>query len=240
MSSLKGTIITGVVIFSLAIFGGLWIVGTGIEARNVRGITVTGSAQIPATADVVVWNIYLNAQLPTIPEAVNKVEDDKKAIIEYLKQKGIAESEISAGGISTFRVVEYVDGNQTNNVLGYEASSNIRVRSVEIQNVINANQDIAQVLQTGINAGVNAPEFYLSNLQELRPDVIQAAVEDAKVRAEAMVAGVGGTIGEPISASTGSVEVNPPDVLEGGYGSYDTSTVEKSVRAVVSVTFGIE
>jgi len=240
MTFLKSTVISSVLIFSLAVFGGLWFVGSGIEARNAKGITVTGSAQIPATADVVVWNIYLNAQLPTIPEAVNKVEDDKRAIVEYLIQKGIDEKDISMGGISTFRVVEYVDGNQTNNVLGYEASSNIRVRSENIDNVITANQDIAQVLQTGINAGVNAPEFYLSNLKDLRPEVIQAAVEDAKVRAEAMVAGVGGIVGEPISASTGSVEVNPPDVIEGGYGSYDTSTVEKSVRAVVSVTFSIK
>ena len=37
----------------------------------------------------------------------------------------------------------------------------------------------------------------------------------------------------------GSVQVNPPDSVESDYGSYDTSTIDKSVRAVVSVTFKV-
>lgn len=227
-------------VFSISLFGGMWTVAKGLENRSARGITVTGSAEISATADVAVWNISLNVQLPTIAQTIKQLKQDRTDLIAFLAENGISEDEITLGGISTYRVYEYVNGYETGQILAYDGDTNVKVRTANLDNVIAANATIDSLMLTGVNAYVEAPQFYLSNLKELRPEVIQAAVEDAKVRAEAMVAGIGGSIGDPLSASTGSVEVNPPDVIEGEYGAYDTSTVEKSVRAVVKVTFAIE
>lgn len=224
---------------SLGIFFGLWFVSDGISNRAMQGLTVTGSAQMDEVADTAVWSIYVNTQLPTIEASVKKVESDTKAIIEYLASQGIASSEITTGGVSTATAFEFVNGAQTSNIIGYTASNNIKVRSKEVQKVKSAAENIGNVLQTGISASTGAPEYYLSDLASIRPKVIAEAVKDARQRAEAMVSSLGGEIGNPITGSSGSVQVNPPDSIESEYGSYDTSTIEKSVRAVITITFEV-
>ena len=224
---------------SLGIFFGLWFVSGGLSDRGKKGITVTGSAQIAEVADTAVWYIYVNTQLPSIAESVKKVEADTKAITDYLTSQGISNSEITVLGVSTSTAFEVVNGAQTSNIIGYTANNNIKVRTKDVQKIKTASENIGSVLQTGIAASSGSPEYYLSDLASIRPKVIAEAVKDAKQRAEAMVSSLGGEIGNPISGSSGSVQVNPPDSVESEYGSYDTSTIEKSVRAVVSVTFEV-
>ena len=233
------TVMASSIVVSLGIFFGLWFVSGGLSDKGRKGITVTGSAQVEATADTAVWNIYINTQLPSISEAVAKVDLDTKALIEYLVSQGISASEITSYGVSTSTAYEVANGTQTSNIIGYVANNSIRVRTKEVQKVKKATENIGQVLQTGISASSGTPEYYLSNLAELRPKVIEEAVADAKTRATAMGAAIGGNVGDPISGSSGSVQVNPPDSVESDYGSYDTSTIDKSVRAVVSVTFKV-
>jgi len=227
------------ILVSLAIFAGLWFISGGLSEKGKKGITVTGSAQVETTADTAVWNIYINTQLPTISAAVTKVDADTKVLTEYLISQGILGSEITTYGVSTSTAFEVANGTQTSNIIGYVANNTLRIRTKEVQKIKTATQNIGQVLQTGISASSGSPEYFISNLAILRPKVIEEAVADAKARATAMVAAIGGTVGEPISGSSGSVQVNPPDSVESEYGSYDTSTIEKSVRAVVSVTFKV-
>ncbi|MBJ7393209.1 MAG: SIMPL domain-containing protein [Candidatus Nanopelagicales bacterium] len=233
------TVMASSILVSLAIFAGLWFISGGLSEKGKKGITVTGSAQVETTADTAVWNIYINTQLPTISAAVTKVDADTKVLTEYLISQGILGSEITTYGVSTSTAFEVANGTQTSNIIGYVANNTLRIRTKEVQKIKTATQNIGQVLQTGISASSGSPEYFISNLAILRPKVIEEAVADAKARATAMVAAIGGTVGEPISGSSGSVQVNPPDSVESEYGSYDTSTIEKSVRAVVSVTFKV-
>ncbi len=233
------TVMASSILVSLAIFAGLWFISGGLSEKGRKGITVTGSAQVETTADTAVWNIYINTQLPTISAAVTKVDADTKALTEYLISQGILASEITTYGVSTSTAFEVANGTQTSNIIGYVANNTLRIRTKEVQKIKTATENIGQVLQTGISASSGSPEYFISNLAALRPKVIEEAVADAKARATAMVAAIGGTVGEPISGSSGSVQVNPPDSVESEYGSYDTSTIEKSVRAVVSVTFKV-
>ncbi len=233
------TVMASSILVSLAIFAGLWFISGGLSEKGRKGITVTGSAQVETTADTAVWNIYINTQLPTISAAVTKVDADTKSLTEYLISQGILASEITTYGVSTSTAFEVANGTQTSNIIGYVANNTLRIRTKEVQKIKTATENIGQVLQTGISASSGSPEYFISNLAALRPKVIEEAVADAKARATAMVAAIGGTVGEPISGSSGSVQVNPPDSVESEYGSYDTSTIEKSVRAVVSVTFKV-
>jgi hypothetical protein len=82
------------------------------------------------------------------------------------------------------------------------------------------------------------PEYLISDLPALRPQLQAQAVEDALVRAEAMLAVVGGQVGTVRSIRSGPFQVSAPDTVDvSDYGMYDTSTIRKSVGATVSVTF---
>jgi hypothetical protein len=232
------TIIAAAVIMSLAIGGGLMQVGSGFASRSSDGITVTGSAKTTATADNAVWVLNVSLSSPTVATAVNKVDADVAALSQYLTKGGIPAEALTLGAVATFANEEFVNGNTTGRILSYRATREVTVRSTDVQLVAKLSQGIGSLLATGINANNYGPQYYISNLPELRPQLMAEAMKDAKVRAEALTKAVGGNIGSLVNVKAGPIQITTPDsTMTADYGAYDTTTIEKTVTATVSVTF---
>jgi hypothetical protein len=232
------TIIVAAVLMSLAIGGGLMQVGSGFASRSSDGITVTGSAKTSATADNAVWVLNVSLSSPTVATAVKKVDADVAALSQYLTAGGIPADGLTLGAVATFANEEFVNGNTTGRILSYRATREVTVRSTDVQLVAKLSQGIGTLLATGINANNYGPQYYISNLPELRPQLMAEAMKDAKVRAEALTKAVGGNIGALVNVKAGPIQITTPDsTMTADYGAYDTSTIEKTVTATVSVTF---
>ena len=232
------TIIVAAVLMSLAIGGGLMQVGSGFASRSSDGITVTGSAKTSATADNAVWVLNVSLSSPTVATAVKKVDADVAALSQYLTAGGIPADGLTLGAVATFANEEFVNGNTTGRILSYRATREVTVRSTDVQLVAKLSQGIGTLLATGINANNYGPQYYISNLPELRPQLMAEAMKDAKVRAEALTKAVGGNIGALVNVKAGPIQITTPDsTMTADYGAYDTTTIEKTVTATVSVTF---
>jgi len=232
------TIIVSAVIMALALGVGLAQVGTGFATRAGNGITVTGSAKTSAVADNAVWTLSVNLSSPTVGAAVKKVDADVAALSSYLTQGGIAADALTLGAVSTFANEEYVNGNSTGRILSYRASRDVTVRTKDVQLVSKLSQGIGSLLGTGINVNNYGPQYYISNLPELRPELMSEAMKDAKLRAESLTKAVGGSLGSLANVKAGPIQITTPDsTMTADYGAYDTSTINKTVSATVSVTF---
>jgi hypothetical protein len=169
---------------------------------------------------------------------VKKVDADVEALSDYLTQGGISADGLTLGAVSTYANEEYVGGNATGRILSYRASREVTVRSKDVQLISKLSQGIGTLLANGINANNYGPQYYISNLPELRPQLMAEAMKDAKVRAEALTKAVGGKIGALVNVKAGPIQITTPDsTMTADYGNYDTSTIEKTVTATVSVTF---
>jgi hypothetical protein len=232
------TIIIAAVILSIALGGGLMQVGSGFASRSSDGITVTGSAKISATADNAVWVLNVSLSSPAVSTAVKKVDSDVAALSDYLVKAGIPTDALTLGAVSTYANEEYVNGNATGRILSYRANREVTVRSKDVELISKLSQGIGTLLATGINVNNYGPAYYISNLPELRPQLMAEAMKDAKVRAEALTKAVGGDIGALVNVKAGPIQITTPDsTMTADYGAYDTSTIEKTVTATVSVTF---
>jgi hypothetical protein len=234
------TVIAASLIMALAVGGGLVRVGAGFAARTDNGITVTGSAKTTATADNVVWtlNVALSSQL--VADAVRKVGADVDAVSEYLTKGGIPADALTLGAVSSYANEEWQNGNNTGRILSYRASRDITVRTNDVQLVYKLSQGIGSLLQNGVNVNNYGPQYYISTLSDLRPQLLEDAMKDAKTRAVAITKAVGGSVGAVQSVKSGVFQVTTPDstmVSDGG--AYDTSTIEKTVTSTVSVTFAV-
>ena len=232
------TVIAASLIMALAVGGGLVKVGAGFAARTDNGITVTGSAKTTATADNVVWtlNVALSSQL--VADAVKKVGADVDAVSAYLTKGGIPADALTLGAVSSYANEEWQNGNNTGRILSYRASRDITVRTKDVQLVYKLSQGIGSLLQNGVNVNNYGPQYYISTLSDLRPQLLEDAMKDAKTRAVAITKAVGGSVGAVQSVKSGVFQVTTPDstmVSDGG--AYDTSTIEKTVTSTVSVTF---
>jgi hypothetical protein len=234
------TVIAASLIMALAVGGGLVKVGAGFAARTDNGITVTGSAKTSATADNVAWtlNVALSSQL--VADAVKKVGSDVDAVSAYLTKGGIPASALTLGAVSTYANEEWQNGNNTGRILSYRASRDITVRTTDVQLVYKLSQGIGSLLQSGVNVNNYGPQYYISTLPDLRPQLLEEAMLDAKTRAVAITKAVGGSVGAVQSVKSGVFQVTTPDstmVSDGG--AYDTTTIEKTVTSTVSVTFAV-
>ena len=234
------TVIAASLIMALAVGGGLVKVGAGFAARTDNGITVTGSAKTTATADNVVWTLNVALSSALVADAVKKVGSDVEAVTEYLTKGGISKDEMILGSVSTYANEEWQNGNNTGRILSYRASRDITVRTSDVQLVYKLSQGIGSLLQTGVNVNNYGPQYYISTLPDLRPQLLEEAMLDAKTRAVAITKAVGGSVGAVQSVKSGVFQVTTPDstmVSDGG--AYDTSTIEKTVTSTVSVTFAV-
>ena len=234
------TVIAASLIMALAVGGGLVRVGAGFAARNDNGITVTGSAKTTATADNVVWTLNVALSSPLVADAVKKVGADVDAVSEYLTNGGIPADALTLGAVSSYANEEYQNGNNTGRIISYRASRDITVRTSDVQLVFKLSQGIGSLLQSGVNVNNYGPQYYISTLPDLRPQLLEDAMKDAKTRAEAITKAVGGSVGAVQSVKSGVFQVTTPDstmVSDGG--AYDTSTIEKTVTSTVSVTFAV-
>jgi len=234
------TVIAASLIMALAVGGGLVRVGAGFAARNDNGITVTGSAKTTATADNVVWTLNVALSSPLVADAVKKVGADVDAVSEYLTNGGIPADALTLGAVSSYANEEYQNGNNTGRIISYRASRDITVRTSDVQLVYTLSQGIGSLLQSGVNVNNYGPQYYISTLPDLRPQLLEEAMKDAKTRAVAITKAVGGSVGAVQSVKSGVFQVTTPDstmVSDGG--AYDTSTIEKTVTSTVSVTFAV-
>ncbi len=228
-------------IIALAMGLGLTQVGNGFASRSNEGITVTGSARVSATADKAVWPLNAEQIAPTLTESVRKVETATKSVTQYLTDGGVPADSIEYGSVSAYPQEEYSNGNSTGRILNYRASRTITVRSDDVQLIAKLSNGIGALLQSGVSVTNYGPQFYVSKLSELRPKLLKQAMQDAQVRAEAIVKATGGKVGNVMSVRSGPFQVTSPDSVDtssGGY--YDTQTIEKTITSTVTVMFNVD
>jgi hypothetical protein len=234
-------IIAAAAILASSLGIGLAKVGSGFASRSNNGITVTGSAKTSATADNAVWTLNVSLTRPTVAAAVAKVGIDVVAVTQYLTSGGIADSDITLGSVSTYANEEYSNGNSTGRILNYRANRDVVVRSKDVQLIAKLAQSIGTLLQSGVSVNNYGPQYYISTLPSLRPQLLEAAMKDAKVRAEAITKAVGGSVGSVQAVRAGVFQVTTPDsTMTSDGGAYDTSSIEKTVTSTVSVTFSVK
>ena len=232
------TVVIAAVIVSLALGVGLTKVGSGFASRSSDGIVVIGSAKVEAKADNVVWTLSIANTGKTPATAVTGIDSGINALQNYLTDGGIKADQLTLGPVNSYPTEEYINGNPTGRILNYRANREITVRTKDVQLVSKLSQNIGALLQQGVNVSNYGPQYYVSTLNKIRPELLSEATKDAKARAEAMTKAVGGKVGAITSVKAGPIQVTTPDsTMTSDYGMYDTSSIAKTVTATVTVTF---
>jgi len=115
------------------------------------------------------------------------------------------------------------------------------VTSKNVNLVKDISNDVTVLLQEGIEIFYSPPEFFYTKLNDLKIRMLGEATKDAKVRAEAMAKNSDSEIGKLKSARQGVFQITPVNSVDvSDYGEYDLSSIEKSIKAVVTVAFTIK
>lgn len=204
-------------------------------------ITVKGFAQKLVTSDVGTWSGQITVRAPELVEASGKLEIDREKVLEYFREHGVQEAQLALSGVVTIpRYRRTPEGRETNEIDHYQLQQTVTLRSDDVQLVARLARSSSRLLGEGVEFFAYAPQYFYSGLEEAKIDLLGEATRNAGQRARQLAEGSGGTVGGLRSASQGVFQITQPystDVED--YGMYDTSTIEKAIKAVVTIQYTI-
>jgi len=205
--------------------------------RGDEAITVTG-----IKSDLVVWSAGVSCQSPQLSEAYKQISDNVPRIKKYLVSKGIPEEQMTVSAINTTTLKKQNDnGVETSEITGYSLQQQIEVRSNDVDKIAQIAREATELINQGILIESNPPQYYYTQIGDLKIEMLGEAAKDAKERAEKIAASTGNSIGPVRSARMGVLQITPADSTEvSDMGIYSTSTIDKDMTAVVNISFAVD
>ncbi|ELR99070.1 SIMPL domain-containing protein [Gloeocapsa sp. PCC 73106] len=234
----------GLTALSLSLVLSSWIASQAVkdvkQANDV--LNVTGSAKRPIRSDYIVWRLSISSQQSDSQSAYRDLTLQAQRLRSYLKQQGVPEEIITASAIDYYALPEFApNGQETGQTLAYRLTQRFEIRSDDVEKYTDLSRTSSELIEDGLNLVSEPPQYFYTQLDQLRVEMVAEATKDAKLRAEAIAQSTGSQVGPIRSAKTGVFQItsrNSTDVSD--YGIYDTSSIEKDITAVVSVTFAID
>ncbi len=207
---------------------------------DAQTVTVKGYAELPITSDRAEWSTKIVERNGDLAEAYAALERDRRALIQYLDEQGFDSDVVTLGpvGISELRRRD-TKGNYTNDIEVYVVSQRFTIASDDVQRIAQAARGAGDLIRGGINLDSDAPTYLYTKLDEKKLEMLQQATDNARERAVRLVGG-DPRLGPLRSASQGVFQITPAfsnEVSGGGYN--DTSSLDKVIKAVVTVEYAI-
>lgn len=231
-------IFSAVVLLSAIILSSTW----RANASSNQNLTVTGSAVKDIVSDLGVLRGSIVAYAPTAVEAFRILNRQRPILMKYLEANGFPAGEVNQFAITStaaFRLSE--TGIPTNIIDGYYYNQRFEIRSKDVNLIQKISLDISSLIEEGVNFYVEAPEYYYTNLADVKIAIQAEAAKDALTRAEKIVEATGRKLGDLISARMGVLQITPKNSnLISDFGINDVSSIEKQITGVVSASFTIK
>lgn len=208
-------------------------------------ITVTGLGETEFTSDLIVIEGNITSEAYEAADAYNHLESDREKTIKFLTSKGVSKESITFTMPSTdelFRSI-YEDGNYVGQQFaGYQITQSFTIESTDVDITEAAARELPSLIADGVDINVYNPMYYYTGLESVKLELLSAAAEDARDRANNIAASSQAKLGElklsragvfQITAATGDEEFSAG-------GSFNLSSREKKARVTVRSEFYIE
>ncbi|MDD4819656.1 MAG: SIMPL domain-containing protein [Flavobacteriales bacterium] len=225
------------IISALILAIGLSVIGLAIQAGIVhfkdseRVVSVKGLSEMEVKADRVIWPLMYKEVGQEIQVVYSNIESSNKKIVEFLTSNGIPAEQIS---ISPAKVID-MEAEQYNSSpvkYRYNVTQVIIVASDKVDLVRQLMARQSDLLRQGIAIGANDYQyntsFQFTKLNEIKPEMIQKATQNARQAAEKFATDSQSTLGKIKYANQGQFSITDRD---------ENTPYLKTVRVVTTVEY---
>lgn len=240
-------------IASLAFLATGFVVVRGLgNIKNASDvINVTGSARRSITSDQAIWRFTVQStDLQSLQTAYKNFQATQPAIDSFLSAQNLSATELRrepvSAGPQKYNVIETVGGeNREVERTKYVVSETYRLQSNDINKIQKAVTDATNAFVNASSGNVNIDsgdiEYLYTKLADVRLELLKEASQDAQRRAQAIAQSAGNSVGAVKNARMGVFQITPRfETSVEDSGSYDTTSLEKDVTAVVEIDFVVK
>ncbi|ADL33930.1 hypothetical protein bpr_I1191 [Butyrivibrio proteoclasticus B316] len=217
------------------------------RSESTHVITATGSASVDFESDIIIWRGSFSRTAWTSQEAYTEIKKDADMVNTYLKDNGISDDEIVFDSVDIRRTYHdnYDDnGNYIGSVAdGYELTQSVTVSSSNLDTVEKISRDISSLLDKGVELTSGSPEYYYSDLDALKLDLIDKASVNAKDRIDIIAKNTGAGLGKLKNSSLGVFQITAKNSGTGSYtydGAFDTESRFKTASITVKLEYDLK
>lgn len=213
-----------------------------LKVRNTQFVTVKGSARKDIKADLVVWRGGFSVEAADLLAAQRELKIQQGKVSAFLSERGFTNFLFTPIGIdevvATLREAEGLTRQRT---VGYRLTQTVRVESSEVERISELDSDSTALVEQGIVFTTQSPAFIYTRAGEVKVEMLAEATKDARVRADQIAAQGGRGLARLHDASMGVMQITPRYSGQFSWdGANDTSSVDKTITAVVTATFALK
>lgn len=232
----KPNIIAGLLIAVGLMLLGIFI-GNGFKKFRTldRSVSVKGLSEIQVTANKVVWPITYNEASNDLQQIYTNTESKNAIIIKFLTDNGISSTEITTSAPSITDRQAELYSNNTQSPFRYSATVAITVITEKVEKVKELLSKQMSLIKQGIAINTTNWQFrtkyMFTNLNEVKPKMIEEATKNARATAEKFAADSESTIGKIKNAYQGQLTIEDRD---------ENTPYIKTLRVVTTIEYMLE
>ena len=253
MKKIQFIIIPTILSFGLIISSALISNAMNKANKDENRITVKGVDERRIKADKALITIVISDKSENIDELKNNISENEKLATDLIKTLKISEEEYSVGNLRI--QPNYIENSsnlkQQSSVNSTEGVPNAKISDydgVETISIVTKNIDKAEEffeklselkLQSN-NIQIDKPEYFITNIEKYKKDMVVDASRNAEVRAIEMLKVNNNEIGGVKNISQGQFEVleDTEDVKK--INENESNQIYKKMRVVVTATYLIK
>lgn len=218
---------------------GFFISQTLVNSSTAQNtIRVKGLAEREVKADTAYWTVSkgLKTTDDSLPTSYlyERYQEDTQAIYDALIEEGFSEDEIE---IDVANISFYELRDEDNNLVETRRTleGDIHIITQNVDLVKSSRTSLNKLIAKGIALDNHEPEYHFTQLNQIKPEMIQEATQNARIAAQEFANNVGAGIGGIRDASQGRFTI-----LDVGESYSDTRKLFKTVRVVTNVQYYLD
>lgn len=232
------------IVIALAVIISAWFVGNAYKYKykSVQAITATGNAIKDFESDIVKWRANYSRKAVDLAQASQQLKSDQASVRAFLIEKGVDEKEIVFEAVNISKDFAYrtdQNGYSSNVFTGYVLSQYVTIDSRNLDIVETVSREISSLISQGIELSSSSPNYYYSQLEDLKLELISQASENARQRAENIADKAKSGLGKLLKADLGVFQItgrnDNEDYSYGG--AFNTTARNKTANITVKLTF---
>jgi len=209
------------------------------QARSTRDyVQVVGAATKGFESDIVKWNVTFeeNTDLVNMREGYRKIQEKRDRLVNILSGKEISEEDININPITTQKRWD-----RNGEVVGYSLNQSLFIISSEVEQIEQLALNPDELLDQDIFFQVSSLEYFYSEIDNLKKDLLALATRNARERAEKILQESSHKPGKMIWSQAGVFQIIEPYSTEvQSYGMYNTSSRKKEIKVTVHAQFIVQ
>jgi len=236
----------GLISIAITLFASVLVLSYTYQNRHQSQdrVYVTGLGKQDFTSDLIVWSGSFTRKYYELKDAYAALQKDQARIKQYLTGKGVEEEELLFSSVDIHKEFDYhydQNGNQQSTFSGYRLTQRVEIESPAVEKIEKISREVTELINSGVEFYSNRPQYYYTQLSELKIAMIAAATEDARLRAEKIAEHAGAELGNLQQAQMGIFQIigqNSNEDYSWG-GTYNTSSKMKTATITMKLQFGL-